>query len=190
MHRRLAFGLLLIASVVCNEKVAIVFVLWLTTRWILCPEDRQTLRIPWIVSIAAIAVYVAIISIVQLPGYSYQLRPAMYPFTFWENLTLLPTARGILLNIVPVAILSAVAVLGWKMIGSAPSGNLFRPIDILVVFEMAMVAMIVTHEFQMGRLVMHAAPLYALPVGIAVGNWLCGKSRSNDSAKRIESRGS
>ncbi len=108
---------------------------------------------PWFTSLAAIALYVAIIAIVQLPGYSYQTRPAMYPFTFWENLTLLPTTRGILLNIVPVAILSGSAVLAWKAIGPAFPTRLFRPIDVLVVFEMALVAMIVTHEFQMGRLV-------------------------------------
>ena len=41
IHRQVAFGVLLLVSVACNEKVAIVFVLWLTTRWILCPEDRQ-----------------------------------------------------------------------------------------------------------------------------------------------------
>ena len=116
----------------------------------------------------------AIIAIVQLPGYSYQTRPAMYPFTFWENLTLLPTTRGILLNIVPVAILSGSAVLAWKAIGPAFPTRLFRPIDVLVVFEMALVAMIVTHEFQMGRLVMHAAALYVLPIGVAIGAWLRG----------------
>lgn len=172
MHRRMTFGVLVIASVACNEKVAIVFALWLTTRWVLCREDRPALLAPWLTSLAAIAAYLAIISIVQLPGNHYQLRPEMYPLTLWENLALLPTPRGLLLNIFPVMILSGVALSSWKAIGAKVVKSLFRPVDIIVIFEMALVSMVVTHQFQMGRIAMHAAALYVLPAGLALGRIL------------------
>jgi hypothetical protein len=50
---------------------------------------------------------------------------------------------------------------------AAPRG-LFRRSDVLVIPALAAVALVLTHLFQAGRIVMHAAPLYVVPAVAAM----------------------
>ncbi|MBW4091651.1 MAG: hypothetical protein HIU82_11160 [Proteobacteria bacterium] len=55
--------------------------------------------------------------------------------------------------------------------GSAGTVGPFRLVDILVIPALVLLALTVTHKFQIGRLVMHAAPLFVLPAAAAAGRW-------------------
>jgi len=65
-----------------------------------------------------------------------------------------------------------VGALGWRY-GERPlPACLFRPIDLLVIPGLVMVALVMTQFFQTGRIVMHAAPLYVVPAAAALGRWM------------------
>jgi hypothetical protein len=69
-------------------------------------------------------------------------------------------------------VLLAVAALGWRYAGRARIAAMFRPLDLLLIPGLVMVALILTQMFQTGRIVMHAAPLYVLPAAVALGRWM------------------
>ena len=176
LHRGIIFAIFLLGSVVCNEKVAIFFAIWLTIRWLLCRSDRVKMLTPWLTSLTAIAGYAAMLAIVRLPGDNYQLEPTSYPMTSWENLLVYPTARGLLLNALPIVVLLGIAISSWLFLPKFPRDWPFRPVDIAVIFGMALVALVVTQFFQAGRIVMYAAPLFVVPAGSALARRV-GRSR-------------
>ncbi len=156
-----------LASILVNEKICMVLVLWLAIRWVLCAEDRAPLGVPLLASLAALAAYLAMVLLVHVPGHSYQLRPADYLGTIRANLAVQVSARGVMLNLVPILVLVGVAVAGW------PAGSMgpFRRVDILVIPALVLLGLMVTHKFQIGRLVMHAAPLFVVPAAAAGRRW-------------------
>jgi hypothetical protein len=168
----LAFALLIVPSVFANEKVAIVFAVWLTLRCVSSRADRSLLRVQWIAACGAIALYLVTLLILHLPGNAYQLEPGGYLGTVVSNLRASVSIRGLLLNVLPVAVLLAVAALGWRYAGRARIAAMFRPLDLLLIPGLVMVALILTQMFQTGRIVMHAAPLYVLPAAVALGRWM------------------
>jgi hypothetical protein len=167
LRKRRWFVAGVLGSIVVNEKICMVLVLWLAIRWVLCPADRAALGVPLLGSLGALAAYLAMVLLVHVPGHSYQLRPAGYLATIASNLAVQGTARGVVLNLVPILVLAGVAVAGW------PAGTVgpFRRVDILVIPALVLLALTVTHKFQIGRLVMHAAPLFVLPAAAAAGRW-------------------
>lgn len=172
LSRPAAFAMLIVPSVFANEKVAMVIALWLTLRCVCSAADRRLFRTQWFAALAAIAVYVAALLILRLPGNGYQLEPGGYIATLLSNLRASVSARGLLLNALPVAVLFAVGALGWRYGERPHRASLFRPIDLLVIPGLVLVALVLTQFFQTGRIVMHAAPLYVVPAAAALGRWM------------------
>lgn len=166
------FAALIVPSVFCNEKVAIVFALWLTLRCLTSVADRRRFGLQWAATLAAIALYAVVLRVVHLPGNSYQLRPTGYLATLVANLGVLRSARGVLLDLLPTLLLFAVGALGWRCCGDRLRATWLRPRDLLVIPGLMLVALVLTQKFQMGRIVMHAAPLFVLPAAAALGQWL------------------
>lgn len=177
LDRRWSFCVFVLVSILANEKIALVLAIWLTIRCVLSLEDRAAFGVQCISAILAVVAYFVLIRIVQMAGNGYQLDPAGYPLTLRENLAAYFSARGVLLNIVPVAILMAIAVFGHRGRRQA-GGRLFRPADILVIPALIGVALLLTHLFQAGRIVMHAAPLFVIPAIAAFGPLLDRTPRS------------
>ena len=167
LHHRRLFVPAVLASIAVNEKICMVLVLWLGIRWVLCADDRGHLGAPLLASMSALAAYLAMVLLIHVPGNSYQLRPSAYLGTIAANLAVQASARGIALNLVPTLVLAGVAVAGW------PAGSVgpFRPADIMVIPALVLLALTVTHQFQIGRLVMHAAPLFVVPAVAAGRRW-------------------
>ncbi|HTW72892.1 MAG TPA: hypothetical protein VME47_23650 [Acetobacteraceae bacterium] len=166
------FAVLIIPAAFANEKIAIVFALWLTLRCITSSADRRRLAAPWLAAMAAIAAYAAALLLLHLPGNAYQLEPGGYPATLLANLRASVSARGLLLNALPVGVLLAVGGLGWQHAGRRDLDGLFHPVDLLIVPALVLVALVLTQFFQTGRLVMHAAPLFVVPAAVAIGRWM------------------
>ena len=165
VDRRWPFAALLAVSVITNEKVALVLGCWLVTRCALSREDRAALGWQALASVLAIGCYLAMVMLVSLPGNTYQVEPGHYPATLRDNVAAYATARGLLLNVLPIVVLAGMAVLG------RPTG-VFRRRDALVIPALAAVALVLTQYFQAGRIVMHAAPLFAPPAAKALSGWL------------------
>jgi len=172
LSRPFGFAMLILPAMFANEKVGIVFALWLTLRCSSSNADRRRFSAQWFVAIAAIATYLAALLVLRLPDNGYQLEPNGYLATLLTNLHASISARGLLLNALPVAVLLAVGALGWHCGERAYLADLFRPVDLLVIPALVLVALVMTQLFQTGRIVMHAAPLYVIPAAAALGRWM------------------
>ena len=171
LHRRYVFAGFVLVSIVANEKIALVFAIWLTIRCVLSARDRAALVVPWVACLLAVAGYIALLKFLPMPGNLYQVTPADYPQTLRENLAAWASGRGLLLNLLPTLVLGTIALFGAR---GAPrgAGALFRRADVLVIPALVVVALLLTQLFQAGRIVMHAAPLFVIPAVAASGTWL------------------
>ncbi len=166
IDRPAIFASAIIGSVVLNEKICMVLALWLTIRCLLVPRDRMRLLAPWIASLAALAIYLLMVKLVALPGNAYQIRPAGYPLRIAANIAASLSARGLILNLWPTVLLAGIALIGWR----APDlQGRFRRSDLLLVVALAVLALTVTTDFQIGRIVMHGAPIFVVPAAAAIG---------------------
>jgi hypothetical protein len=172
--RRLSFAFVLIVSALTNEKVPLVIAAWLTLRCVLHARDRRRFGWQWAASIAALAVYGIAVLVLRLPGNAYQTTLASIPDTIRGNLAAYLDPRGLALNVLPIAVLAAIAVAAYARPAKAARGGLFRASDMLVIPAMMAVALIWTLQFQAGRIVMHAAPLFVVPATAAARAWLRG----------------
>jgi hypothetical protein len=171
LDRKWTFGIFVLVSIVANEKIALVLAIWLTVRCVLGKQDRAAFGAQCLSAIAAVVAYVALLKLVPMPGNSYQTDPAAFAGTLRENIAAYASGRGLLLNVLPTAILATLAGLGHGF-ARRPLGRLFRPADMLVIPALLGVALVLTHLFQAGRIVMHAAPLFVVPAVAALGSWL------------------
>ena len=161
LHRPAAFATLLALSIPINEKVALVLALWLTLRCATSCADRAALWRQAAAALLAVAAYLAAVKLLHLPGNPYQTDPARVPQTLHDNLLAYATARGLLFNVLPALILAALALVGQPC---AP----FSRRDALLVPALLAIALVLTQFFQVGRIVMHAAPILAIPAAIRI----------------------
>lgn len=169
VERPAVFAAILVTSVIVNEKVAIIFVVWLTIRCV-C-GSREVLGRQWLASVAAIFVYAALLAILRLPGYSEQLTPGSYLPTLVQNVVAsVTTFRGLVFNVLPCALLVAALAWSWRQLGWQRH-RIYGPLDVLVIPALACVGLMLTQYFQVGRIVAHAAPLFFWPLACAFGMW-------------------
>ncbi len=152
------FAAMLAVSVGVNEKIALLLALWLVLRCAVSAPDRAALWRQAASACAAVVAYAVLVRLLHLPGNEYQLEPRQFLGTITENLGAYTTTRGLLLNILPTVLLAALALCGRHA-----DHRLFARIDLLMIPAMLLVALVLTHMYQAGRLVMHAAPLFVGP---------------------------
>lgn len=170
IERAFVFAAILIVSVVVNEKIAIVFAIWLTIRCAL--GSRSALGAQWLAAAAAILAYAALLVLVRLPGHGEQLDPGAYFPTLVQNVVAsVTTPRGLAFNIVPCALLIGAVAWSWRALGWQRH-PIFSRLDLLVIPALAGVALILTQYFQVGRIVAHSAPLFIWPLAQAFGLWV------------------
>jgi len=186
LDRKWAFAALVLISAGINEKIALVLAIWLTIRWVLAPSDRARLTLPWICSVAAVGLYFGIVLSLRFPGHEYQLQPSGFKETITANLQAYLSVRGVLLNALPAIALGTIGGLGHLARGAGRTAPTFRAVDLLVIPCMIGVALIFTQQFQAGRLVMHAAPLFILPFVAALSQHATGSLRAAKASLRQE----
>ncbi len=158
IRRPLAFAALLAASIGVNEKIALVLAIWMVIRTALDPDFRRTFPRQTATAIAAVLAYAVLVAVLKLPGNEYQLRPGGFVTTLAENIHAYATPRGLVLNTLPIAVLATLAACRPET-----DATLFRRIDALLIPTLILVALILTHLYQAGRIVMHAAPFFVIP---------------------------
>ncbi len=110
-------------------------------------------------ALAALGLYAAVVLALHAGGNAYQLTPAGYGANLVNNLIVNLSPRGLLLSWAPSALLLAMALAG--MHGAAH--GMFRARDAWLVPALILVALVLTQDFQVGRIVMMAAPIFAIP---------------------------
>ena len=171
LHRPGIFAALAIVSVITDEKICLVLFLWLSVRVALHTTDRRELRVQSAATVIALALYLLMLRLVHLPGNTYQVQPYDYVCTMFANLAASASGRGLVLDIVPSLLLAGVAAAGWPVMRVGLPGRLFRPTDALVIPALVLVALAVTKSFDIGRVVMHAAPLFVIPAIGSLAHW-------------------
>ena len=162
------FALLMLATPVINENIAIVFALWLSLRCATSAADREGLALQWVSAMAALLLYAALIAFAHLPGDSFQLEPDVYLETLRRNLAAYASPPTLMLNVLPATLLLGLGLLGHvgrrRRPAVAPSWRgLFRPVDLLVIPGMVAIALVFMPFFQVGQVLMHVAPLFVVP---------------------------
>jgi hypothetical protein len=166
------FGAIVVAAVLFNEKVIIVFALWTGCRFVFASGDRAYFARRLIVVCVAVALYVAMLAILRLEGHSEQLTLSEYLPALVQNVVAtFTTPRGFLLNVVPCVLVAAAVWWSWNEIGQRRYA-IFARIDLMVVPALMVITLVLTQFYQVGRIVMHAAPLFVLPVSLGLGAWL------------------
>ena len=172
IDRPVLFAVIVSASILFNEKVPIVLGAWLSIRWMLDPDIRKQFRTPLIVLILAIAAYATMLAIVRMEGHSEQLDAGVYFPTIIQNVVAtFMTPRGYVLNILPCVLLVGGVCWSWWYLDTRRSG-IYSTLDLLVVPVLILLALALTQFFQVGRIALHAAPLFMLPIAQALGLWL------------------
>jgi hypothetical protein len=166
------FAVIMAASILFNEKVLIVFAIWVSLRFVLSAADRPFFGPRLIVVAAAIAAYVAMLAIVRLEGHSEQLDAGAYLPSLLQNVTAtVTTPRGLILNILPCVLLAGAVWWSWQK-RDRRRAAIYAPLDLLVIPALIVVTLVLTQFYQVGRIVMHAAPLFIAPVALGLGAWL------------------
>jgi hypothetical protein len=166
------FAAIMAASILFNEKVLIVFAIWVAFRFVLCPAERPFFGQRLMVVGAAVAAYVAMLAIVRLEGHSEQLDANAYIPSLLQNVVAtVTTPRGLILNILPCVLLAGAVWWSWLQLDRRRIGA-YAPLDLLVIPAVVVVTLVLTQFYQVGRIVMHAAPLFIAPVSLGLGAWL------------------
>jgi hypothetical protein len=148
----------LLALTFVNEKIAIITFLFLALRCATSADDRKQFGVKLGIAALALAVYGAVLATLHVGGNAYQLTPSGYPANFVHNLAVNLSLRGVLLSWGPTALFLALALIGLH---GQPS--LFSRRDALLAPALVAVGMVLTQDFNIGRVVMMAIPLVAIP---------------------------
>lgn len=166
------FALLLLAAPILNEKIAIVFALWLTIRCATSSADRAAFGLQWATAMMAMLLYAMLIAFGHLPPIGVHLEPGTFMATLRSNLANETTSHGLMLDVLPALLLLCLALIGHfggrrRDLPPLRWHGLFRPVDLLMVPAMAGVALavevVLAEPYQIGRFLMHAAPLFVVP---------------------------
>lgn len=108
------------------------------------------------------------------PGYGHQLDPSTWLDTAIETINLSLSLKGAVTNGVPLAamaVLVAVAYLTAPRLAATKAG--FRRVDSLVALALLATAAFIGTEYTVGRLVLHAFPVYLAALAVVVDQYLC-----------------
>lgn len=166
------FTAFIAVSILFNEKVLIVLATWMLLRVIFSVGERPFFGKRLVVVAVAVAAYLAMLVIVRLEGHSEQLNANEYLPAFVQNIAAtLTTPRGFILNVLPCLMLVGMVWWSWRMLSRRRCG-IYAPADLLVVPAVILITLTLTQFYQVGRIVMHATPLFIVPVALALGEWM------------------
>jgi hypothetical protein len=178
-----AFSVVVIVGAASNEKVPIIFLTLLGLRAIAYVIDRRTLRgfsqgRQLAAAVAAIALYLAIRTILHLPGNESQTDPASWFPSASSTLRDTLSLKGAVTNGVPIALLATMAFLAYRARSlDEQARRWFQPTDVLVFLVLVAVGFAINMQFTVGRLAMHAYPLYLPVLAVLVDRWLPSRTR-------------
>jgi hypothetical protein len=169
------YFLALIPLTFVNEKITIIAFLFLAIRSATSAIDRQLLHRKLAVAVVALAAYVGALGCIHAGGNAYQVTPSGYLANFITNIEVNLSFRGVLLSWAPSALLLVLALIGTH---NDPS-SLFSKRDALLIPALIAVALTLTRDFQVGRIVMMAIPVFAIPAAERLARSLDPRHQEN-----------
>ncbi|CAA6821375.1 MAG: Unknown protein [uncultured Thiotrichaceae bacterium] len=168
MHNKLLYSLLIISGVFVNEKIAMIFFMLMTWRWLIYSPRKIDAYI--IAPTIAILMYAA--ANVLGPMY-FQFTDgnadhrdvtnflAQFLETFLTNLSL----KGFILNVLPFSLLAGMFVLASKATKFIDTGIYFKKSDFIALLGIVIIIHLINVDYNAGRLAMFVLPLY-LPLAV------------------------
>jgi hypothetical protein len=156
---------LMLASAFANEKVLLVFGLLFLARVASNPAQwRQYLPRLVPVIVGSIA-YVIVAKVMALPTPAHQTGLMRIFDTIQANFEASLTVRGLLLNVLPVVLATALALLARSSVRPEHAPYAARS-DSLVLVGLLGAGLVATLDVNVGRIVMHAFPLFVGPAAL------------------------
>ena len=158
MNRPLVFALLVLVSIGVNEKIPLIFATVLAFRLMnsMARKRRFTQLFQLGVSCLAVAGYFAVTHLVKVPDKDNQTNPALFLAHIRDALQLTFSSKGLVLNVLPVFVLFLIVGLALKC--RRQSG--FVVSDLSAIFLLLILGLLADLRYNVGRIVMHAYPLY------------------------------
>jgi hypothetical protein len=160
------FAALMAVSALANEKVLIVFGLLLAVRLLLLPSRRRQVLFLLAVGLGC-NLYGLAMAAFPLRRAAHQEGLGQALSTIMLNVQASLSLRGLLLNVLPVLVLFAVGFLARKAAPAKDSPCASR-VDWLVIPLLLGIAMVASLTLNLGRIVMHAFPLFIGPAALAL----------------------
>jgi hypothetical protein len=169
----------ILLSAFTNEKVAIIaFVLYggRFAEWLIRRRSLGAFRY-WpqlVASVLALIAYVLFRRVVlPRPGYEGQLDPTTWLDTASDTIQLSLSLKGLVTNGVPLAVMAILVTVAWLTAPRVPvDWSTFRRVDVLVALALLLTAVLIGMEFTVGRLVLHAFPIYLSAIAVVVDRYL------------------
>jgi hypothetical protein len=161
------FAILMLASTFANEKVVIIFALTLGVRLLLMSDTRREHALLLAPVVGAVLLYVVVASTVNLPMLEHQQGVGRFLQTIASNLKASLSLRGLLLNVLPILVLVGLVLIARPAM-RADHKPYTSPYDWLVVPLMLCIALVASLSLNLGRIVMHAFPLFVGPAALVL----------------------
>jgi hypothetical protein len=161
-----AFAPIVVASAAFNEKVPLVLGLLLGARVVAAPREAfRRLPVQLLACAAALVAYAAVRHALRIPGNENQMQPLSYLYSLLPMIRLTLSAKGLLLNVIPVALCLVAYAVAWRGRDAITSIYWSRA-DVLVPLGLALIGIAIDVKYTLGRLVLHALPL-VVPAAVA-----------------------
>ena len=185
LPRPVVFVPLIVLSAGVCEKIPILFAAVLTTRFLF---DRQATRGPesrpqsWPLLLAAwgaVALYWTAVLICRFPGSGQLLAASHWMEHLATTLSCSLSLKGLMLNVLPVALLLGMGYLGWTARTRRPRGSMVgEPCDMLGVLVLPVCAALAGVQCNVGRIAMHGYPLLLPGVALMLDSAIDGGGTS------------
>lgn len=163
IHNKAVFIPLLLCSIVVNEKISLIFLVFFAITVLSKPVRNESYpRLA--ASILAFGLYFAMKMLLQFPGYEYQTDLTSFYDRMMMSIPYLASFKGFYINILPLLLLTSVALGAVKMKVFEPTSftrhwaTAFLPV---IFFVLGMHA---CSDYGIGRAAMHALPFFIAPV--------------------------
>ncbi len=173
--------IVLIPLMFVNEKIGIITFLFLALRCVTSKADCKLFsrKLAWV--LLALAAYCAVLFLIRAQGNSYQVTPSGYAGHILANMRTNFSTRGLLLSWGPCGLFILLALLSEHN----STLNLFSPRDVLLIPALMLVGLVLTTDFQLGRIVMMSMPLFAIPGAVRIARLLDPPLQPPNSGQKV-----
>lgn len=172
-EKPLVYFLLMIVSAALNEKIPIIFFAFWIVRLaevIYLRDGHAKALLKWIIPpLLSLMIYASFRLIVRAGGSEQQTDPTRWLADLLATARATFSAKGLVLNAAPLVLMLALVILAWR--GSRVSKGLswaYRrfPWDISCLAAITLAAFAADVQYNVGRTVMHAFPIYLPSIGL------------------------
>lgn len=163
IDKKYIFIPLLLFSIIVNEKISLIFLVFFSIT-VLSKSSRRESYVPLIASALAFMSYFLMKMILKFPGYEYQTDLTSFYDRLQISIPFLTSFKGFYVNILPVVLLSSIAIAAAKM-------KVFDSYSLLRHWATGFLPIIffilglhACSDYGIGRAAMHALPFFIAPM--------------------------